>query len=132
MSSIKGLLLEPKRFAIHDGPGIRTTFFFKGCVLKCIWCHNPESISPQIQLGYYEHKCISCGECADVCPVNAHTFPNDKHCFAPDQCIACGKCEDACLGKALKLYGKEITISSTMITASQFSGMGSPVSSTVN
>ena len=114
MCSIKGLLLEPKRFAIHDGPGIRTTFFFKGCVLKCIWCHNPESISPKIQLGYYEHKCISCGECADVCPVNAHTFPGEKHCFAPDRCIVCGKCEDACLGKALKLYGKEMTVDEVM------------------
>ena len=115
MSSIKGILLEPKRFAIHDGPGIRTTFFFKGCVLKCIWCHNPESISPKPQMGYYAHKCINCGECADVCPVKAHTFSADGiHQFDPLLCNDCGKCEEVCLGKALKQYGKEMTVDEVM------------------
>ena len=114
MSEIKGLLLEPKRFAVHDGPGIRTSFFFKGCVLKCIWCHNPESIFTQPQMGYYEHKCLSCGECADVCPVNAHTFPGEQHRFAPELCRVCGKCETACLGNALKLYGREMTVADVM------------------
>ena len=115
MDSIKGILLEPKRFAIHDGPGIRTTFFFKGCVLKCIWCHNPESISPKPQMGYYAHKCINCGECADVCPVKAHTFSADGiHQFDPLLCNDCGKCEEVCLGKALKQYGKEMTVDEVM------------------
>lgn len=115
MPEITGLLLEPKRFAIHDGPGIRTTFFFKGCVLKCIWCHNPESISPKPQMGYYAHKCINCGECADVCPVKAHTFSADGiHQFDPLLCSDCGKCEDVCLGKALKQYGKEMTVDEVM------------------
>ncbi|MBR2425268.1 MAG: glycyl-radical enzyme activating protein [Lentisphaeria bacterium] len=115
MDSIKGILLEPKRFAIHDGPGIRTTFFFKGCVLKCIWCHNPESISPKPQMGYYAHKCINCGECADVCPVKAHTFSADGiHQFDPLLCSDCGKCEEVCLGKALKQYGKGMTVDEVM------------------
>ena len=54
--SVTGVLLDPKRFAVHDGPGVRTTFFLKGCPLKCIWCHNPESISPRPQMAYYAHK----------------------------------------------------------------------------
>ena len=114
MPEITGLLLEPKRFAIHDGPGIRTTLFFKGCVLKCIWCHNPESIFTKIQTGYYDHKCIFCGECLDVCPVNAHEFRNGKHLFTHELCTACGKCEDACPGNALKLYGKVTTVDEAM------------------
>ena len=114
MPEITGLLLEPKRFAIHDGPGIRTTLFFKGCVLKCIWCHNPESISALKKLGYYDYKCISCGECLDVCPVNAHEFRNGKHNFQHSLCTACGKCENACPGNALKLYGKVTTVDEAM------------------
>lgn len=110
MPEITGLLLEPKRFAIHDGPGIRTTLFFKGCVLKCIWCHNPESIFTKIQTGYYDHKCIFCGECADICPANAHILRGGKHNFQHSLCTACGKCENACPGNALKLYGKVTTI----------------------
>lgn len=114
MEHCKGILLDEKRFAIHDGPGIRTVFFFKGCVLKCIWCHNPESISKKYQTGYYEHKCIICGECADVCPVNAHFFIDCKHEFKSDRCIACGKCESVCLGKALKTYGREMSVDEVM------------------
>ena len=114
MPEITGLLLEPKRFAIHDGPGIRTTLFFKGCVLKCIWCHNPESISALKKLGYYDYKCISCGECADICPVNAHILRGGKHNFQHSLCTACGKCEDACPGNALKLYGKVTTVDEAM------------------
>jgi pyruvate formate lyase activating enzyme len=105
-----GLIFEVKRFAVHDGPGIRTTLFLKGCPLKCKWCHNPESISPQPQLAYYEHKCINCGECADICPEHAHSFIEGTHYFDRTKCISCGKCEDVCLGNALRLYGKEISV----------------------
>ena len=74
----KGLLMDVKRFAVHDGPGIRTTLFLKGCSLKCIWCHNPEGIPAKPQLAYYEHKCISCGECVRVCPHGAHAVGLNK------------------------------------------------------
>lgn len=114
MDTINGILLDPKRFAIHDGPGIRTTFFFKGCPLKCLWCHNPESISPKIQLGYYEHKCISCGDCEDVCETNSHVFTDGKHSFTSEHCTACGKCEEICPGKALKIYGKKMSVREVM------------------
>ena len=65
------MLMDVKRFAVHDGPGIRTTLFLKGCSLKCIWCHNPEGIGAKPQMAYYEHKCIGCGECVSVCAQGA-------------------------------------------------------------
>lgn len=61
-----------------DSPGVRTVFFLKGCPLKCRWCHNPESISPKAQLAYYKHKCIQCGECIPLCPVDAHKFLDES------------------------------------------------------
>ena len=108
--SVTGILLDPKRFAVHDGPGVRTTFFLKGCPLKCIWCHNPESISPRPQMAYYAHKCIGCGECVTCCPEKAHAFRGETHEFDPSRCRVCGACEAACLGGAMKLYGKRVSV----------------------
>ena len=116
---ITGILLEPKRFSIHDGPGIRTVLFFKGCVLKCLWCHNPESISRRPQLGYYAHKCIECADCRDVCPMGAHDFSGGKHIFDHNRCKACGQCEPLCPGGALKLYGKVCTVKDAAASALQ-------------
>lgn len=105
---MKGYLFDIKHFAVHDGPGIRTTVFFKGCPLKCIWCHNPESISRNRQLGYIEHKCVNCGRCAAVCPNGAHTMTeNHIHSFDREKCTACGKCAEACYLNNLILYGKD-------------------------
>ncbi|MBO5867397.1 MAG: glycyl-radical enzyme activating protein [Oscillospiraceae bacterium] len=84
-------VFEIKRFAVHDGPGIRTTVFFKGCPLKCLWCHNPEGIAFQPQVAFYEQKCIGCGEC----------LVED---FAPENC----------LGDARVLYGKEMTVAQVL------------------
>ena len=106
---MKAKIFEIKRFAVHDGDGIRTTVFLKGCPLKCIWCHNPEGILNNSELAYHQHKCISCGECVSVCSTGAHTLENGSHNFNREKCIACGKCEKICLGNALTFYGKEIT-----------------------
>ena len=70
-------IVEIKRFAVHDGDGIRTTVFFKGCPLKCLWCHNPETLSSKRQLAFYGHKCIGCKKCAEVC--DCHTFSENMH-----------------------------------------------------
>ena len=107
---VTGRLMDVKRFAVHDGPGIRTTLFLKGCSLKCIWCHNPEGISYKPQLAYYTHKCIGCGECIPVCLNQAHTIGQNGHQLNRERCNGCGNCEAACLGEALKLFGKEITV----------------------
>ena len=111
---MKGTVFEIKRFAVHDGDGIRTTVFFKGCPLRCIWCHNPEGISAKPTLAYYEHKCVGCGECAAVCPTGAHSFKNGVHEFDRALCIACGGCAEVCLGDALTLYGKEMSVEELM------------------
>ena len=97
---MKATIFEIKRFAVHDGDGIRTTVFFKGCTLKCIWCHNPEGIGFKPQLAFYANKCIGCGECKRIC--------------TRDECITCGKCEEICLGSARKLYGREVTVEELM------------------
>ena len=102
-------IFEIKRFAVHDGDGIRTTVFFKGCPLKCVWCHNPEGIDFKPELAYYENKCINCGECIRVCPNNAHTIENGIHIFNREKCTGCGNCAEVCLGNALTLYGEEVT-----------------------
>lgn len=93
-----GNIFDVQRFSIHDGPGIRTTVFFKGCNLKCLWCHNPESQRFQPVLLYYRDKCVSCGECAKIC---ANTFT--------ESCTACGKCVEVCQNKARRISGRKET-----------------------
>ena len=90
-----------------DGPGIRTTAFFKGCPLHCRWCHNPEGINPQKQLAFFVNKCVLCGSYASVCPVSAHEIVNGQHIFRREKCVFCEKCVDVCPVEALVLYGKE-------------------------
>ena len=105
-----GRISDIKRFAVHDGKGIRTTLFLKGCSLKCVWCHNPESIAFPPGLAYYKDKCIGCGECVRACPNGAQALTQQGHIFTRKLCIGCGACESVCLGDALKLYGKEVTV----------------------
>lgn len=105
-----GRVVEIKRFAIHDGPGIRTTVFLKGCSLACRWCHNPETISPRPEIGLLARKCTACGRCAAVCPTGSHVFRDGSHVFERSTCTACGKCVDACLPGALEFYGREFTV----------------------
>jgi pyruvate formate lyase activating enzyme len=105
-----GIMIDLKRFAVHDGPGIRTTLFLKGCSLRCRWCHNPESIFPKPEIGLRKKKCRGCRKCEVVCPTGAHTFLDGTHLFDRTKCIACGKCVDVCLPGALEYYGREITV----------------------
>ena len=104
---MKAKIVDIKRFAVHDGDGIRTTVFLKGCPLKCVWCHNPESISFSPQLAYYEDKCIGCEECVPECPTGAHKISETGHAFNREICKNCGKCADVCLGNALTFMGRK-------------------------
>ena len=107
---MKATIFEIKRFAVHDGDGIRTTVFFKGCPLRCVWCHNPEGLVKRPQLAYYAHKCLHCMECVSICPSGAHKNEGGVHTFERELCTACGKCAEGCLGEALTLYGKETSV----------------------
>lgn len=99
-----------KRFAVHDGDGIRTTLFLSGCPLRCLWCHNPEGLSAAKKLAFRTEKCRSCGICVAVCPTGAHTVADETHRFDREKCIACGLCESVCPADALTLYGREMTV----------------------
>ena len=103
-------IFEIKRFAVHDGDGIRTTVFFKGCPLNCVWCHNPEGILINKQLAFYSHKCVNCGECASSCITKATTFNDGKRVYNQSLCNYCGNCVTNCLGNALTLYGKDYSV----------------------
>ena len=116
-AELSAVITDIKRFAIHDGPGIRTTFFLKGCPLKCIWCHNPEAISARPQMVCYQHRCVACGNCIPACPAGAQSMADGEHLHLIDKCTACGACETVCLGGALKFYGRTLMLEEALKTA---------------
>ena len=100
------LVFDIQRFSIHDGPGIRTVVFLKGCNLECPWCQNPESVSPKAEIAFYPDKCILSKDCFEVCDENAIIFEGDKR-IDYELCTGCGKCTEVCVTNALKLIGKQ-------------------------
>lgn len=102
------LIFDIHRYALDDGPGIRTTVFFKGCPLACCWCHNPEGMQADPQLYYLAEKCIACGDCVSVCPRQAITL-NGTIAIDRSRCDACGRCADQCPAKALCIKGRFYT-----------------------
>jgi len=110
----KSLIFDIKRYAINDGPGIRVVVFFKGCNLRCAWCHNPESISNKAEKMYAPAKCIKCGSCVEACPENAITLTADGIITDPALCRMCGKCTEICPTKAIEMSGKEMSVPEIM------------------
>ena len=109
-----GIVFGIQRLSIHDGPGIRTTVFLKGCNVNCKWCHNPEGIPMQPLIGLNQERCVRCGACAAACPNGCHSIENGEHHFDRRACEACGKCVDACPVQALDLIGKRMTADEVM------------------
>ncbi len=105
---LKAKITDIKKFAVHDGDGLRTTVFFKGCPLKCIWCHNPEGISPLAQTAYFAGKCINCGGCAKIC--DANSIEDLKHIYKRSLCTNCARCESVCPSGSFRVYAREYSI----------------------
>jgi pyruvate formate lyase activating enzyme len=107
----KGIIFDIKRYAVHDGPGIRTTVFFKGCPLNCIWCHNPEGIEPKPELLLNQTRCaIDCRACIPECPQSAISKIGTTVYIDQEKCDLCGKCVDACMYEALLMAGERVSV----------------------
>lgn len=113
MSLPTGIIFDIKKYAINDGPGIRTTVFFQGCPLNCWWCHNPEGQSRQPVLMYRNNRCTLCGTCIPACPHQAIHL-NSSAFTDRDKCDSCGKCCEICYNGARELTGREMTVAKVM------------------
>jgi len=110
-----GLIFDIQRYSIHDGPGIRTLVFMKGCPLRCLWCSNPEGQLSYPEIMYSAKKCIKCWECIKVCPSRAISKNNNSNInISRENCTNCGKCSSVCYSEALQLVGKYITVEETL------------------
>ena len=105
----QGLIYNVQSFSVHDGPGIRTTVFFKGCNLRCLWCHNPESLEMKKEIQFYPEKCIGCSNCFSICPNHCHMLENDVRSFLRKDCKTCGICANHCYTGSLVLTGEMMT-----------------------
>jgi len=104
-----GCIFDIQHYSIHDGPGIRSTVFFKGCPLNCAWCHNPESKIPNPEFMWWKDRCIGCNACAKACPNNAIGF-NSMLKVDESKCKMCRNCVNACYSDALKIIGEEMSV----------------------
>lgn len=109
-----GNIFNIQHFSLDDGPGIRTTVFFKGCPLDCEWCHNPEGKAYDSEISFSADRCHMCRKCETVCPENAHSIIDNKHIIDREKCKKCKLCSDICVFNALKIIGKKYTVDEVM------------------
>ena len=114
LMNLTGVIFDLQRTSLHDGPGIRTAVFLKGCPLHCVWCHNPESQSRDKEISFRPEVCAACGECAATCQHGAHQIVDGIHLYNRSLCEQCGDCVEACLYEALKLAGTERTVENVL------------------
>jgi len=109
--NITGLVFDIQKFSLHDGPGIRTTVFLKGCPLRCLWCHNPESLEAEPEISLIRSKCVGCGHCFKACPLHNHVLGADgERLFLRARCRRCGVCAEKCYARAIELIGREMDV----------------------
>jgi pyruvate formate lyase activating enzyme len=104
----EGTIFDIQRFSVHDGPGIRTTVFLKGCPLRCRWCQNPEALRPQPEMAFYADRCRDTRDCRAACPLDALQWYGDR--IDRERCDACGRCAEACAHEALRLVGRTVSV----------------------
>ncbi|HPA16401.1 MAG TPA: glycyl-radical enzyme activating protein [Verrucomicrobiae bacterium] len=113
-----GRVFDIQRFSVHDGPGIRTTVFLKGCPLNCAWCHNPEGIRAGPELSFDREKCLACGECVRACPMAAHSLQTDgkglAHVLDRGRCEVRGECVSVCCSDSLEIVGRSLSVEEVM------------------
>lgn len=112
--TIRGMVFDVQRMSIHDGPGIRTTVFLKGCPLSCVWCHNPEGRERRPQLAFTPMLCIGCELCFQRCPQGAHVMIDGEHRLLRDRCIECFACAEECYSGALEIVGREWSVAEVL------------------
>lgn len=110
----EGTIINIQKYSVHDGPGIRTTTFFKGCPLRCWWCHNPETHLKRHEIMFFEDRCTTCGRCVENCPSKAIEIKDSHIVTDNDKCTLCGRCTDVCLNEAKEFVGSNITASDLM------------------
>ncbi|MEW5722480.1 MAG: glycyl-radical enzyme activating protein [Thermodesulfobacteriota bacterium] len=110
MAESAGIIFDVLRYAIHDGPGIRTTVFFKGCPIRCLWCANPESQDPGLEISYLADRCVLCGRCVEACPNQAVAILEGVRVLNRKSCRACGRCAETCPTGAVRLVGRTATV----------------------
>jgi pyruvate formate lyase activating enzyme len=108
------IIFDLKKYSIHDGPGIRTTVFFKGCPLRCWWCHNPEGQSPRVELLLRPSRCIRCGACVEACPNGAVSWDGDRPLTDRQLCQHCGVCTETCFAEARQLAGRQMELNQVL------------------
>lgn len=112
--AVRGRIFDVQRFSIHDGPGIRTTVFMKGCPLRCPWCHNPESVFAESLLSFLAERCVGCGYCFRACRHGAHQMVEGVHRLDRMRCHVCGNCARECYAGAVELAGREATVAEVL------------------
>jgi pyruvate formate lyase activating enzyme len=112
--TVTGTVLSIDRCSMHDGPGIRTTVFLKGCPLTCLWCHNPESQAFKPELFFLHDRCRQCGACAAACEHGVHSIVDGEHRIDRSRCVQCGRCVEACPNGALEIKGRTMTVEAVM------------------
>lgn len=111
-----GMVFNIQRYSIHDGPGIRTVVFLKGCPLRCLWCSNPESQAPGAESMFFDDKCTGCGACVGVCEHGARVVENGVATRFRGRCCSCGACAEACPNGAIRMAGSCMTLADVMKT----------------